>query len=254
MRARILLTFFIAALVSCIAKPAGPKTVFELEPIASDGKSIHALDLEAGAEILATRISNAAQIKPSWVTTEVDASAQRIKIIVPETAADMAGRVLSHITKAETGLVIREVHPENRRLVEQAAEDETVLGYQVFEHWDKIENPDGSFCSMTEVLENLEVEDSYPNFNERGWDIHVRLSRSDGKKMADFTQKHVGSQAAILANSKIVMAPLINEQFSTNFVISLNQAQEDAYLLSALFNSEAVPFGVRILSQSTLAE
>ncbi|MEM7010067.1 MAG: hypothetical protein AAF585_01175, partial [Verrucomicrobiota bacterium] len=122
MRVQLLLTLIIIALAGCIGgKPPGPQMVFMIEPIAADGKPVDALTLEEGTQVLVARIAAASQIKEAWITSEVDASSQRIRIIVPESATETTQLILGYLTSAESGLVIRKVHADSRRLLQESS-------------------------------------------------------------------------------------------------------------------------------------
>ncbi len=150
-------------------------------------------------------------------------------------------------------LEIRLVHPQSGPvLVSRMQEgDEFIPGYELVEPYDEAT---GTF-EVLEIRKSLDgevVSNAFRRYGPNGHEIMVSLTNAGGDIMWDVTGKHRGERLAIVVDDKVVSAPVINDQFGKDFVITGDFSQEEADQLST-FLKNPLQSPIEIQSESSVS-
>ena len=160
------------------------------------------------------------------------------------------------IIKKTAKLDIVLVHPDAdnpsfRNQMLNTSEGEVILGYEV------VEGYEGDVTKKEIVQRGVSVSgehvtNAFINFGPKGWEIHVKLDNTGGKIMNEITFANVGKRMAMLVDGQNLSAPVINEPFGANFVISGDFKRDEAELLATMLKN---PLGneVKILHETSVS-
>ena len=104
------------------------------------------------------------------------------------------------------------------------------------------------------LLTGDRITDAFPTTGRTSFDIVVSLS-FDGpgrRKFAQVTGDHIGEHLAILLDSSVQSAPVIQDQIIGNAIIQGNFTYEEASYLSNILKAGAFPVGVQIAEERTV--
>ena len=104
------------------------------------------------------------------------------------------------------------------------------------------------------LLTGDRINDAGPSTGRTSFDIVVSMS-FDGvgrRKFAQVTGDHIGEHLAILLDSKVQSAPVIQDQIVGNAIIQGNFTYEEASYLSNILKAGAFPVGVQIAEERTV--
>jgi preprotein translocase subunit SecD len=104
------------------------------------------------------------------------------------------------------------------------------------------------------LLTGDRINDAGPSTGRTSFDIVVSMS-FDGvgrRKFAQVTGDHIGEHLAILLDSKVQSAPVIQDQIIGNAIIQGNFTYEEASYLSNILKAGAFPVGVQIAEERTV--
>jgi preprotein translocase subunit SecD len=104
------------------------------------------------------------------------------------------------------------------------------------------------------LLSGDRINDAGPSTGRTSFDIVVSMS-FDGvgrRKFAQVTGDHIGEHLAILLDSKVQSAPVIQDQIIGNAIIQGNFTYEEASYLSNILKAGAFPVGVQIAEERTV--
>ena len=104
------------------------------------------------------------------------------------------------------------------------------------------------------LLSGDRINDAGPTTGRTSFDIVVSMS-FDGvgrRKFAQVTGDHIGEHLAILLDSKVQSAPVIQDQIIGNAIIQGSFTYEEASYLSNILKAGAFPVGVQIAEERTV--
>ena len=101
-----------------------------------------------------------------------------------------------------------------------------------------------------EALENA-VAGRDPQFNQA--QVQFELSRTGGRRFAQFTGQHVGDYLAILLDGQVMSAPVIRDRIGSRGQIDLGAAPiEEARDLALVLRAGALPARLRVMEERTV--
>ena len=104
------------------------------------------------------------------------------------------------------------------------------------------------------LLTGDRINDAGPSTGRTSFDIVVSMSFDSvgRRKFAQVTGDHIGEHLAILLDSKVQSAPVIQDQIIGNAIIQGNFTYEEASYLSNILKAGAFPVGVQIAEERTV--
>ena len=104
------------------------------------------------------------------------------------------------------------------------------------------------------LLTGDRINDAGPSTGRTSFDIVVSMSFDSvgRRKFAQVTGDHIGEHLAILLDSKVQSAPVIQDQIVGNAIIQGNFTYEEASYLSNILKAGAFPVGVQIAEERTV--
>ena len=104
------------------------------------------------------------------------------------------------------------------------------------------------------LLTGDRINDAGPTTGRTSFDIVVSMSFDSvgRRKFAQVTGDHIGEHLAILLDSKVQSAPVIQDQIVGNAIIQGNFTYEEASYLSNILKAGAFPVGVQIAEERTV--
>ncbi len=104
------------------------------------------------------------------------------------------------------------------------------------------------------LLSGDRINDAGPSTGRTSFDIVVSMSFDSigRRKFAQVTGDHIGEHLAILLDSKVQSAPVIQDQIVGNAIIQGNFTYEEASYLSNILKAGAFPVGVQIAEERTV--
>ena len=104
------------------------------------------------------------------------------------------------------------------------------------------------------LLTGDRINDAGPSTGRTSFDIVVSMSFDSvgRRKFARVTGDHIGEHLAILLDSKVQSAPVIQDQIIGNAIIQGNFTYEEASYLSNILKAGAFPVGVQIAEERTV--
>ena len=104
------------------------------------------------------------------------------------------------------------------------------------------------------LLTGDRINDARPSTGRTSFDIVVSMSFDSvgRRKFAQVTGDHIGEHLAILLDSKVQSAPVIQDQIIGNAIIQGNFTYEEASYLSNILKAGAFPVGVQIAEERTV--
>ena len=104
------------------------------------------------------------------------------------------------------------------------------------------------------LLSGDRINDAGPTTGRTSFDIVVSMSFDSvgRRKFAQVTGDHIGEHLAILLDSKVQSAPVIQDQIIGNAIIQGNFTYEEASYLSNILKAGAFPVGVQIAEERTV--
>ncbi len=104
------------------------------------------------------------------------------------------------------------------------------------------------------LLSGDRINDAGPSTGRTSFDIVVSMSFDSvgRRKFATVTGDHIGEHLAILLDSKVQSAPVIQDQIVGNAIIQGNFTYEEASYLSNILKAGAFPVGVQIAEERTV--
>ncbi|MBI1764929.1 MAG: protein translocase subunit SecD [Acidobacteria bacterium] len=91
-----------------------------------------------------------------------------------------------------------------------------------------------------------------PNGQGLGYKVNFQLKPAGAEKFGTWTGAHIGTQLAIVLDSKIKSAPTIQGQISDSGEITGNFTQQEAEDLGLTLRSGALPAGIKYLEERTV--